>query len=360
VTGSTVSVIIPAFNAEATLSRAMASALAQPETAEVIVVDDASPDGTGAIARAAAADDRRVRVVHLDANGGPARARNAGINASRSPWIAVLDADDIFMPARLARLCALPAHDMAADDIAFVAEDAAAACEGWRFPQTDGLCRLDPESFARGNIGGRRQRGELGFLKPVMSRNFLDRHDLRYDETLRLGEDVDLYLRALLAGARFVLTRKVGYAATVRPGSLSASHNADDLAALERALSRHLQKARPASAEFTAIRDLCAQLRQRCDHRRFLDRKSARGFAAAARFAFAERGRAGPIARGVLRDKLGGTPPPVIPTGARFRTLFGGQDPLTGTTSSRNGSDAASERVSPGRSSTLMRRAFGR
>jgi succinoglycan biosynthesis protein ExoU len=305
-----------------------------------------------------------VRVIALARNGGPARARNAGIAASLSPWIALLDADDVFLPGRLGRLLAMcgggaETFDMAADDIAFVPEDAAGTLDPRLFASPDGPARLDAAGFARGNLSHGHQRGELGFLKPLMSRDFLRRHGLRYDESLRLGEDVDLYLRALLLGARFGLSRQVGYVATVRSGSLSAAHGAEDLAALEAALSRQAGRTAPGSEEETALRALCAQLRGRRDHRRFLDRKRIEGLPSAVRFAFAESGRAGLIARGILRDKLGHTPP-VVPAGARFRTLFGGQDPGAVTTSSSGGSDVVSGSVSPGRSSTVIRRARGR
>lgn len=69
--------------------------------------------------------------------------------------------------------------------------------------------------------GGRR---EMGFLKPLMSRSFLERQGLVYDPGIRLGEDYVLYAQALLCGAVFLLTEPAGYVATVRPDSLSGRH----------------------------------------------------------------------------------------------------------------------------------------
>ena len=66
-----VSVIIAAFNGAATIGRAVRSALEQPETAEVLLVDDASSDGTGSVARAAAEGSDRLTVVVLPENRGP-------------------------------------------------------------------------------------------------------------------------------------------------------------------------------------------------------------------------------------------------------------------------------------------------
>src|SRR4051794_15213893 len=79
-----VSVVIPAFNRQALIARAVASAFAQRPSppAEVIVVDDGSTDGT---AREAAHGG--ARVVRRERNGGAAAARNAGIGAAKQPWI---------------------------------------------------------------------------------------------------------------------------------------------------------------------------------------------------------------------------------------------------------------------------------
>lgn len=100
--GPLVSGIVPAFNAERFLSDALDSALAQTlRDSEIIVVDDGSTDATGAIAdRYAAAHPQRVRVIH-QANGGLVAARNAAIAVARGRYIALLDADDFWLPHHL-------------------------------------------------------------------------------------------------------------------------------------------------------------------------------------------------------------------------------------------------------------------
>jgi glycosyltransferase involved in cell wall biosynthesis len=93
-----VSVVIPALNAAATIGRAVASALRQTQTPyEVIVIDDGSTDDTAAAARASGA------TLIATQHGGPAAARNAGVRAATQPWIAFLDADDAWLPAKLER-----------------------------------------------------------------------------------------------------------------------------------------------------------------------------------------------------------------------------------------------------------------
>ncbi len=88
------SVVIPAYNAESTIERCVSSVLANRDVAlEVIVVDDGSGDGTGALCDALAEANPRVRVIHKQ-NGGPGAARNTGIEAAAGRYLAFVDSDD--------------------------------------------------------------------------------------------------------------------------------------------------------------------------------------------------------------------------------------------------------------------------
>jgi glycosyltransferase involved in cell wall biosynthesis len=107
-----VSVIIPAFNAEVFLERTLRSVLSQTyEALEVIVVNDGSTDQTLEIAQAIAENDNRLYVISTK-NGGVARSRNRGIEASRGRYLAFLDADDLWHPTKIAlQVAALHRHD---------------------------------------------------------------------------------------------------------------------------------------------------------------------------------------------------------------------------------------------------------
>lgn len=242
-TSQSTAVVIAAYQAELTLERALASALAQPETAEVCVVDDASEDKTAMIAEKVAQSDPRVRVLRQAVNEGPAAARNRAIAATSSPWLAILDADDFMVEGRLERL-----HGIAGD-ADFVADALTRMKPERALSWSPGP--LEPRSlsfvdFVAGNTGRAGGELHLGFLKPLMRRDFLDAWQLRY-QRMRLGEDYEFYARALLHGARFLVCEEAGYISLERPGSLSRKHSEHDLRLL-RDCDDDLQRLRRLSA----------------------------------------------------------------------------------------------------------------
>ena len=98
---ATVSVIIPAYNAEAFIERTLNSVLSQTyKNIEVLVVDDGSQDKTVEIVQAIAQKDNRVKLLQ-QANSGVAAARNLGIKHSQGEFIAPIDADDIWYPQNI-------------------------------------------------------------------------------------------------------------------------------------------------------------------------------------------------------------------------------------------------------------------
>ena len=105
-----VTVVTPVWNAAATLAEAVASVGAQTLPSwELILVDDASTDGSREIARRLAAEEPRIRLIERAENGGAAAARNDAIRAARGRLVAFLDADDRWHPEKLARQAAFMA-----------------------------------------------------------------------------------------------------------------------------------------------------------------------------------------------------------------------------------------------------------
>jgi glycosyltransferase involved in cell wall biosynthesis len=98
-------VIVPAWNAAATIGNAVASVLDQADVAlECVVVDDASTDDTVAVVEGIRARDSRLVLVRSAANGGCSTARNLGLGVARGEWLAFLDADDRLLPGGLAAM----------------------------------------------------------------------------------------------------------------------------------------------------------------------------------------------------------------------------------------------------------------
>lgn len=274
-----IGVIIAAMNASDTIGRAVASALMQDEVAQVVVVDDASSDHTAQAAREADDGTGRLKIIVCARNLGPAAARNLAISRSVTPYIALLDADDFMLAGRFAALSD-PGEDwdLSADNIVFASAETAEQFAGKSTFDTGGMAQhLSFERFVLANISQPdRPRGELGFLKPVIRRSFLEEHGLAYNERMRLGEDFELYARMLLAGARFRIIAACGYVAIERTTSLSARHSAADLAALVAADERML--AGPLSPDARqALVAHHAQCARRMNHRRFLDAKREKG-----------------------------------------------------------------------------------
>ncbi len=98
-----VSVVIPVYNRETLLPRAVQSILTQTyQNLEVIIVDDGSTDNTLAVAQSLSKQDKRIRVIaapHQDRWG----ARNTGLNAANGKYIAFQDSDDVSLPYRIQR-----------------------------------------------------------------------------------------------------------------------------------------------------------------------------------------------------------------------------------------------------------------
>jgi glycosyltransferase involved in cell wall biosynthesis len=280
------SVVVAVRDGRETIARAVRSALDQSlRDLEVIVVDDASRDGTAAAARGAADGDARLRVLTLAANLGPSGARNRGFAAARGRWIAVLDADDAFAPERLARLVGLGearGADMICDDLMLVDEETGAALGP--MAGADGLPEtIDAAAFVRGNLPDRSNpRRGYGFLKPVLRAAFLRAHGLAYDEDMRFAEDYAFALACLLHGAAWATMRAPLYRYAVRGDSLTGRHGAADLTRLcavdERAL------ASPAAARDPDLRRALAahlvSVRKRERWAAFIDHVKARRLAA--------------------------------------------------------------------------------
>lgn len=227
-----ITVIIAAYNAEKTIARAIDSVINDPNVSEIVVVDDASQDKTFEIACQYMDSRNKVLVLKQDENGGPACARNRAITVSSSPWITILDADDFILPGRMAGLLAFQDEaDLIADDMWQVNEQDINGPKRLLIGDKLALpAKISFAQFVRSNVSDhQRERAELGFIKPLIRRQILEDNEIFYHESMRLGEDYELYCQALAHGARMILAPAQGYVSVVRSTSLSALHREKDL-----------------------------------------------------------------------------------------------------------------------------------
>jgi len=205
-----ISVVIPAYNIEAYVEGAIRSVIAQdPPAHEIVVVDDGSTDRTAAVASGS-----EGIILVRQPNRGLAAARNAGADRATGDAIFFLDADDELLPGALARL-----------------RHAAATIQTWG--------AIVPNCVRRGAIGETTAWAvspawrslDRSAVPSLIRRNTLSPHALirretwarlHYREDLRSAEDLDMWLRLLLAGERLVLLGETGVLVRQdRDGSLS-------------------------------------------------------------------------------------------------------------------------------------------
>lgn len=208
-----VSVLVPAYNSEATLPRAVRSALDQDlRDLEVLIIDDGSRDDTNLAARQLAAADPRVRPITLPQNRGKPFAMNTGIAEAGGRWIAVLDADDWYAPDRLSTLIKQAEQrqvHLVADN-QFHYDVGAAQVVRTAFPAQDSDQPLDKAAFIAGSDPY--SEFNFGMLKPVVRSDFIRSTGLAYHENAKLSEDFLYMLEFLAAGGRgWLVSRPLYY-----------------------------------------------------------------------------------------------------------------------------------------------------
>jgi succinoglycan biosynthesis protein ExoO len=243
-----VSVIIPAYNTSAYISRAIESALTQTlKNIEIIIVDDASTDNTLAIAKSFT--DPRLQVFTNSQNLGASTSRNVAINQASGRWIAVLDSDDWYAPERLERLVRLAdcqGADIIADDLYLIKDDE--ECAWTTLIEQSGesissIKHIDPVYFVDSDIYDRIGL-HLGITKPLFKRQFLIDENIQYNPGLKVSEDFWLTLTCLVRGANFYLVPEPHYYYLARANSLVYSNKLLNLHQNCRAILDFLERER--------------------------------------------------------------------------------------------------------------------
>ena len=233
-----VSIIVPTYNSEEYIAQALESVFNQTHwNLEVILIDDSSTDSTLSIARSF--NEKRLRIFTNSRNRGVSYSRNRGIRHAKGKWIALLDSDDWYAPERIEQLL-LAARETSADLIAddlFLIQDSQ-ACHWSTLLQENRLESLsswqliDAVKFVKSDrpsaIGAKRN-WSLGYIKPLIKKEFLSQNNIRYRENINVGEDFTLYLECLWHHARFYMVNRPYYYYRTRQLSLSTRKPIDYL-----------------------------------------------------------------------------------------------------------------------------------
>jgi GT2 family glycosyltransferase len=212
--GPTFSIVIAAYEATGTIARAVGSALEQTlPPHEVIVVDDGSEDD---LAGALAPFGEAVRLIRQE-NRGAGAARNAAAAAAEGEFLAILDADDAYHPRRLEALAELLRERPGLD---LVTTDARLLVDG---RQTGTFAAYTP-FVTNGQRTAIFESCFLGGWPAVRRRRFEAIGG--FDETLKIAQDWDCWLRAILDGAEAGFVPEPYYDYYVHADSLSSSRPA--------------------------------------------------------------------------------------------------------------------------------------
>jgi len=196
-----VTVFIPVYNAENYIRECIDSILAQTYSIfEVLVIDDGSTDGSMAVV--ASYGDPRIRVYKNDRNRGIPYTRNRGLELAQGKYIALMDADDVAVPGRLAACVAyLEAHPEAR--------------------VVGGL--LDPVIHGQKKKGGRQMqkascqnysalfRSPLANSSAMIDLEFVRSHGIRYDESCFVAQDYDFFVQCLSHTQIVRLGKRLGW-----------------------------------------------------------------------------------------------------------------------------------------------------
>jgi Glycosyl transferase family 2 len=201
---ATVTVVVPLYNKESTIGRALTSILAQTvAVTEILVINDGSTDGSCEVVRSFS--DGRMRLIDQE-NAGPAAARNRGLQEATGSFIAFLDADDEWYPSFIERTLTPMLNEN--NGVSFVLADYDNGSTRERPPRV-GLAKVGPDANAALIDGLERFVG----MQFVLTRTPVMRaHGGYFDEVrCQLGEDQFLATKLLCSETFFVVTERVGF-----------------------------------------------------------------------------------------------------------------------------------------------------
>lgn len=262
---TTVSVLMPAFNAEKYIERAIESVIYQSYSDwELLIIDDCSADKTGSICDSYGKNEERIRVVHLTKNVGISRAKNIGLSHALGKYIAFCDDDD-FM------------YENTLEDNMFLMEQYRAQVVRWSYKRIkmdeggkieererncrDGVYRNRKEIFENyDNIHSMLSCDWTG----LYDRCFLKKNNIRFNEEYRYGaEDTDFNLTVLRHIEKTVMNSKCYYDWYLRRGHSTMS---------KRNINFCYSMIEVANKEYSLIADNCSNMDLWCQYEQYYRR----------------------------------------------------------------------------------------
>lgn len=202
----TLSVIVPIYNSEKTLSKCIESILCQTiKDFELLLIDDGSTDSSGVICDTYASSDARVKVIHKS-NGGVSKARNAGLDIAQGQWIVFVDSDDWAEPEYLSDFFRNQESSSANSIVLQGRINEVKGRETNRITFDSGIYTNVTECLIKNNM--------LTFGAPyckLYSRKLIEKHLIRFPENYSYGEDTVFFLKTLTYVDKIITVSRCNY-----------------------------------------------------------------------------------------------------------------------------------------------------
>ncbi|WP_417377437.1 glycosyltransferase family 2 protein [Gimesia maris] len=218
-----ISIVTPSFNAAHTIERMISSVRGSLDVdCELIVIDDCSTDSTSELIGRNIGPD--LKLIRHNWNQGPSAARNAGVAAATGKWVALVDADDWIASERLSALAGLAEkHNLdVISDNQYVVNSFGDAVRT-RFSTLTGFGQPLSTDVSLISMSALVQHPGIGITQPLIRREFLITHSIRYRTEFNFGEDYRLLFDLVNAGAQFGVIDTPYYYAELTEGSLTSN-----------------------------------------------------------------------------------------------------------------------------------------
>ena len=221
-----VSVILPAYNAERYIGDAIKSVLNQTYPYfELIVVDDGSKDKTVEVVKSF--KDKRIRLIQHLKNKGVSAARNTALKVAKGKWIAVIDADDEWLPNRLEVLLKIlceSGDDYFVGDEHIICFDTSYGLKPWRsafksnfnIRFVNNIAEFSLIDFIKAELPA------IPIIFPVIP---VRKYGLQYNTSITYMEDFEFYCHLFRVGLKLKLYKEPFYLRRLTPGSITGNPN---------------------------------------------------------------------------------------------------------------------------------------